>query len=100
MDNRQGQLAGMDAGKPLTWYRYGPACGRRYQLQIGGESAGLTIIHCGHPTANWPYYIEAEWLTEIVVMPNGRGFPRLAPAKEAALALYHKRGEHQCTFTF
>jgi hypothetical protein len=102
MDNRQHQSAGTDAGEALTWFRYGPDCGRSYELQKGSEYAGMAVKHCGHPTANWPYYIEAAWHHRMILAPNGHGFRLLAEAKQAAVEIYHRhqRGEEQCTFTF
>jgi hypothetical protein len=38
------------------------------------------VIHCGHPTALWPYYIVTP-AGETVLAPSGRGFRYLAVAK-------------------
>lgn len=36
--------------------------------------SGWQIVHCGHPTANWPYYLSAPDRNETIVSFNGRGF--------------------------
>ena len=45
------------------------------------HSSGWMVKHCGHPTANWPYYIEQPGRTETIVSFNGRGFRTAAIAK-------------------
>jgi hypothetical protein len=42
------------------------------------------VRHCGHPTANWPYYAESPEFPEMVVTHNGRGW-RTAELARAAL---------------
>ena len=42
--------------------------------------SGWIIRHCGHPTANFPYYIETQRGSHLYA-PNGRGFQRLDLAK-------------------
>jgi hypothetical protein len=49
-------------------------------------SSGFTIHHCGHPTANFPYYILTPG-GERILAPNGRGFMRLSVAKNFIEAL-------------
>jgi hypothetical protein len=39
------------------------------------------VRHCGHPTANFPYYIETLDGRPIYA-PNGRGFTKLKDAKQ------------------
>lgn len=46
-------------------------------------AGGWLIRHCGHPTANWPYYLEHPDRTEVIVSWNGRGFKTVAVAKSA-----------------
>jgi hypothetical protein len=38
------------------------------------HASGWKVLHCGHPTANWPYYLEHQQRPGIVVSFNGRGF--------------------------
>jgi hypothetical protein len=62
------------------WERIAGALGKLNTVHIH-TSSGWAVHHCGHPTANFPYYI----LTpdgERIVAPNGRGFQRLQLAKE------------------
>jgi hypothetical protein len=51
------------APRGITWDRYGDGknkLGLRYQMKIGGVSVDVWVCHCGHPTANRPYYIEVQ----------------------------------------
>lgn len=32
------------------------------------------MAHCGHPTANWPYFLEHPDRPEIIVAYSGHGF--------------------------
>jgi len=36
--------------------------------------SGWQVVHCGHPTANWPWFIEAPDEGTRYVSPGGRGF--------------------------
>jgi hypothetical protein len=47
----------------------GDKCGGAWR-----HTSGWEVRHCGHPTANWPYYIEHPDRKEIVVSFNGLGF--------------------------
>ena len=48
------------------------------------EESGWQIQHCGHPTANWPYYaIDPEHPADATMTHNGRGFRTLRQAMEA-----------------
>lgn len=80
-------------GAPLgiSWDAWGHKPGRHYALQIDGDRVGVEVHHCGHPTANWPYYITAHWQDEIIVADNGRGFQLLEDAKQRAVQLYLDR---------
>ena len=53
-------------------------CGAKH-IHVSGHK----VIHCGHPTALWPYYIVTP-TGETVFAPNGRGFKHLAAAKAEA----------------
>jgi hypothetical protein len=44
--------------------------------------SGWQVHHCGHPTANWPYYGVRPDGT-VIVMPNNTGFRHLVEAQEA-----------------
>ena len=57
----------------MTWKRTSLAdgkCHTRYEHADGWE-----VVHCGHPTALWPYYLRTiADSSAIVVSHNGRGF--------------------------
>ena len=65
--------------KDPNWTRKpGPAggtCGAKHT-----HISGHVIVHCGHPTALWPYYIVTP-KNETILAPNGRGFKFLTDAK-------------------
>lgn len=44
------------------------------------HDSGWEIRHCGHPTANWPYYATSPEHDLMVVSHNGLGFWRLTDA--------------------
>lgn len=69
-------------------------CGAHYAMTLDGEPTGYVIKHCGHPTANWPYYIVRPDGQEMYSggIGLGYGFRRLAEAKAAAIA-DHQEGE-------
>lgn len=43
--------------------------------------SGWSAIHCGHPTANWPYFLQHRRRRLPVVSFNGYGFKTIAAAK-------------------
>lgn len=45
------------------------------------HTSGWEILHCGHPTANWPYYLVAPDGRKYVA-PHGHGFRLLADAMQ------------------
>lgn len=45
------------------------------------HASGWQIHHCGHPTANWPYYLTAPGGSEMIMSHNGRGFCTVAICK-------------------
>jgi hypothetical protein len=51
------------------------------------HDSGWMIHHCGHPTANWPYYLVAPKTGHIVLAQNGHGFRTSALAKDAVRAI-------------
>jgi len=50
------------------------------------HKSGYVVQHCGHPTANYPYYIIPP-AGEMILAENGRGFRLLADAKAEVLEL-------------
>jgi len=73
----------------ITWRRIGgrSSCGAEHEHLRDGKATGWYVKHCGHPTANFPYYVET---------PGGAPFDRygrggvscyrtLAEAKAATL---------------
>lgn len=58
----------------------GNKCGARWRH----DTSGWLVRHCGHPTANWPYYATDPDDPEerVVVTHNGKGWRRLAEAME------------------
>lgn len=45
------------------------------------HASGWIVRHCGHPTANWPYYgVSADGSATLVVTHNGKGFKGLLAA--------------------
>ena len=65
----------------MKWARIpgasGGSCGAEHN-----HASGYRVIHCGHPTALRPYYIESPD-GKTILAPNGLAFPRLAEAKAA-----------------
>jgi hypothetical protein len=57
------------------WRRLpGPKCGVTWEHL----ASGWLVRHCGHPTANWPYFLVDPGLTDhTVVSWNGLGFKTL-----------------------
>ena len=57
----------------MNWTRTSLAdgkCHTRYE-----HAAGWEVVHCGHPTAIWPYYLRRlDDPSAIVVSHNGLGF--------------------------
>jgi len=54
--------------------RYSGRCGA-----LWAHTSGWHIQHCGHPTANWPYFLwHAKLAVETVMSHNGMGFTHLA----------------------
>jgi hypothetical protein len=59
--------------------RAGDKCSARWQ-----HSSGWQLRHCGHPTANWPYFLIDPARPELVIVSfNGRGFKNLEIAQYA-----------------
>ena len=72
-----------------TWIARGKGtCGKHYTLLADGKPAGITVQHCGHPTALWPYAIIRRPEEGMFLAPSGHGFHLLQLAKDSAIALY------------
>ena len=57
----------------------GNKCGGHWQH----DSSDWRVRHCGHPTANWPYYaVDPEHPERSTMMHNGLGFQNLVTALE------------------
>ncbi len=85
MSPAQGELFSNDELRVGGFVRLGRA--GKTSTHLLHVSSGWEIRHCGHPTANWPYYlVDPSAPDEIVIAPNGRGFRLLAEAKDAVLA--------------
>lgn len=71
----------------LQWVRSGgkATCHGQWHLMIDGEHKG-TVFHCGHPTANYPYYGQLVGTDTMRLAPNGRGFRLLKDAQADLLA--------------
>ena len=75
----------------LRWVRKGASTEHaRHFLHERDEYLGWLVRHCGHPTANWPYYIVEESTGVAWVSHNGRGFNDVRSAKWSAEKLYEK----------
>jgi hypothetical protein len=59
------------------------------------HSSGWKITHCGHATANWPYYLTAPDRLECIVSHNGRGFKSREIAKDVVSKIL--AGEYKLT---
>jgi hypothetical protein len=63
-----------------VWERVAGSQGKLNTVHIH-KPTGWQIHHCGHPTANFPYYIlDADGRR--ILAANGRGFQRLELAKK------------------
>lgn len=73
-----------------NWHRIpgisGGTTGVRHQHLVNGKPSGWVVIHCGHPTALWPYYIVRPD-GEMILAPSNHGFQHVADAKKAVLRL-------------
>ena len=63
------------------WQRLS-APGDKCSAHWAHPNSGWEVLHCGHPTANWPYWLREPNRRDgrIVVSHNGRGFRTLADA--------------------
>lgn len=82
------------ATKP-AWVRFNGASGGHCGAIFVHES-GWKVIHCGHPTANFPYYLESPEGFSMVAI-NGRGFRHLIDAKGAAESITSGADPESCS---
>lgn len=73
--------------KSMEWIRqaglYGGSNGSIHQL----EGTRYFVKHCGHPTANWPWYgIRPDG--SMILHPSGYAFQLLADCKAAVIREY------------
>jgi hypothetical protein len=76
--------------KHPAWIRFAPfgeTCGATWT-----HPTGVKVVHCGHPTALWPYFIvRADGTTLVHTEPHRHGAPctfaKLKHAQEHALSL-------------
>lgn len=75
---------------PQLWEKtLGPSGHQTCGAQYLHTPSGWVVRHCGHPTANFPYYIETPRGRHIYA-PNGRGFQLLKDAKQRVEEEYAK----------
>jgi hypothetical protein len=66
--------------KLIGWRRLTPPGVKFVELL---HQSGWRVRHCGHPTANWPYYLSGPGMDECIVSWVGRGFRHLDAAQFA-----------------
>ena len=73
-----------------TWDKFnGPLGIGKIGATYVHNPSGMMVHHCGHPTANFPYYITTP-NHERILATNGRGFQRLELAKQHVEELHRK----------
>ncbi len=86
INNRQTDGAQSADSLAPAWERLstpGDKCRAHWRHRSGWE-----IRHCGHPTANWPYYaIDPAYPDRTTVTHNGKGFRTLRAAQAAVEAI-------------
>jgi hypothetical protein len=68
------------------WKRVRGGCGGLWEL----TGTYYSVHHCGHPTAIWPYTVQAPD-GRMIIAPNGKGFRHLKDAQEEAERLADKK---------
>ncbi len=71
--------------KNLAMPSHSKKCGRRDQLHDEGQPTPFWVKHCGHPTANYPWYVEEHTDTEILFHGT---HSHIGDAKETAERMY------------
>ena len=68
--------------EPAVWSRIPgpPELGSKGVIHVHNASQ-MRVHHCGHPTANFPYYILDVVGARRILAANGRGFQQLKDAK-------------------
>ena len=69
------------------WVAYGNRPGRRYEYL----ESGWWVLHCGHPTALYPYYAETPEGKMILHPQTKRGFTLLVDAQAHVESLVAER---------
>lgn len=64
---------------PASWERLDDGSTKFAHWQ---HHSGWEVVHCGHPTALWPYSLQHPDRAEIVVSFNGRGFRKVQAARD------------------
>jgi len=64
-----------------AWLRHSEP-GDKLSARWEHQASGWEVRHCGHPTANWPYYATTPE-GRVVVASNGRGWRTLKDAQAA-----------------
>lgn len=72
------------------WKRLSPP-GHKLRAEWLHEASGWLVKHCGHPTANWPYYARQPHDPALVVTHNGKAWRTLLEACEGVESVL--RGE-------
>jgi hypothetical protein len=52
------------------------------------HASGWIVQHCGHPTANWPYYLVSPQGDSPIIASHGHCFRTLQEAKAAVEGLH------------
>lgn len=71
---------------PLVWERIPGRLGKLDTKHLHIAS-GWAVVHCGHPTANYPYLVITSAGAQLFDPVTGRGFLRLELAKNFVLAM-------------
>jgi len=76
---------------PPGWTRLHPP-GSSKTAAAYQHASGWLLRHCGHMTANWPFYAEhPRWPGCTIVTHNGKGWRTIAEAFEDLLAVDEAR---------
>lgn len=75
------------AAEPATWRKIaGDPLGGKF-VTYQHPASNWRIQHCGHPTANYPYYLISPAGLHPIVSENGRAFRNLCAAKAAVACI-------------
>lgn len=74
----------MTARLRAGWTRLHPKGASKCSAAYRHDATGWVVKHCGHPTANWPYYASApDGSASLVIESCGRAFRLLDDACRA-----------------